>query len=252
MRADLLAIVGVLISLEAPPALSARPLEHAPQSAEPRVVAAPIRVEFDLPTDFDERDATGGFVIRGIRIGFFQPTVATPIATRDVRRDAIEVDGGVGRLPLPDLMPRGYGRVFIRLQSLSATGAGPWSEPSPAVTLPERPPPSGPPRPLSLSDVERFPVLSEALQQVLGRRPTAGEVATFRRAEDLATAVVLSRRYEIAFPDLCKILRGPPPLTLRGAIRQLLPSLDHIQVVREASLEARALLGGAELSRPPD
>jgi hypothetical protein len=250
MRAPILVIVGgFMASLGSVTAWSARLLEQA-QSEKARVAVAPIRVEFDLPADFHERDAAGEFVIRAIRIGFFEPKVATPLATRDVRRGAVEVDGNVGRLPLPDLMPSGYGRVLIRLQSLSASGPGPWSEPSPPVTLPERQPP-GPPRPLILADVERYPVLNDALRQVLGRRPTGDEVSTFRRIDDLATAVVLTRRFEIALPDLCKILRGPPRRTLRGAIKHLFPALNNIQVVREASLEARALLAEAGPSRLP-
>jgi hypothetical protein len=225
----------------APPSRS--PVQDQSSTSAPRVGASPTVLEFDLPADFHVRTAEGQFLIVGLRIGFFQPTVATPLATREVGRAAVEVDGGVGRVPLPDIMPPGYGRVLIRVQSLSARGGGPWSEPSPLITLPERPPPRvGPPPRLTPADVERYPALSGALQQLLGRRPNAFEVSTFRRIDDLATAVVLSRQYELALSDLCKILRGPPPLTLRGAIRRLFPTLDNRQVVRAASIEAQALL----------
>jgi hypothetical protein len=236
-------VAGVIVSPGGvAPAWAARSQDRAATTADARGGAQPILLEFDLPDDFWARTAAGEFQVVAIRIGFFQPKVATPLMTRDAGRAAIAVEGRVGRLPIPDVMPFGYGRVVMRLQSLSASGPGPWSEPSPPVTLAERPPPSGPPRPRTLADLERYPALNEALQQLLGRRATGAEVSTFRRIEDLATAVVLSQKYELVFPDLCKILRGPPPLTLRGAVRRLLPSLDNRQVVRAAGIEAQALL----------
>jgi hypothetical protein len=230
----------------APASLATARVVARPQ--EPPSGAPPV-LEFDLPPEYWGRGPDGEYVIRGFRLGFFQPDVGTPLQTRDVAIEDVEVVGQLGRIPLTDIMPRGYGRVVVRMQSLAQDEASLWSEPSPPVTLPdESAPRRRSPRPPIEVELARHPALVGALKQVLDRSPLPEEVRTFRRIQDLATAVALSRRLELPFPELCKALkglRGPPERTLQEAVRRLRPSLDHQQVVREARAEGRTLLRSA-------
>ncbi len=214
--------------------------------------APPITMEFDLPADFFTRARDGAYVIRGFRVGYFRPERPLPVWTGEFRRDAVKVDGQTARLSLPQIgLPEGSNRVVVRISSMSREQTGVWSDPSAAVTMPIRTTSapdrlSSDPRKrrhLTRADLERRPALKEALSPLLGPGlDTDAVVTAFRSVDDLATAIVLSRRHELPFAELCKAIQGSPPQSLRDVLGRLRPSLDVRRAFRDARVEARRLL----------
>jgi hypothetical protein len=90
-------------------------------------------------------------------------------------------------------------------------------------------------------------MLSESLRMLLP--PDASieaELRRFRRVNDLALALVLSREYNIPFTMLSKTLEGPPRLSVRNALVKLRTDVDARSAVRKARTEAAKLTGVPE------
>jgi hypothetical protein len=100
-----------------------------------------------------------------------------------------------------------------------------------------------------LTDVEPYGALTQALRALLP--PGAAieaEVKRFRRVQDVALAVAISREYDIPFTTLSRAMEGPPRLTPRNALAKLRPDLDA-RAVRKVRPEARKLT--AKRNDPP-
>ena len=92
-------------------------------------------------------------------------------------------------------------------------------QPRAARTERPNPPPRQRPQALAPGDVERYPLLAESLRQVLpADAKIETELARFRRVQDLALAVAISRDFDIPFTTLSRTLEGPPRLAPRGAL----------------------------------
>lgn len=216
----------------------------------------PITLAFDLPSDFAARAADGTPVISGFQVGYFRPgALKNPLKTVDFPRDAVVIDRETVRVTFPlESLPEGDNTVVLRMRTVSRGQLGDWSEPTGVITVPPLMPASGKrassgsrgkkQRPgLAAADLDGHPALKDALQPLLtpGFDVNAA-LRPFRRVEDLATAVALSRQHKLPFVDLCKSLEGPPPRSLREALRALQPSLRVGSAVRRARDESRALL----------
>jgi hypothetical protein len=102
---------------------------------------------------------------------------------------------------------------------------------------------------LVLTDVEPYGALTQALRALLP--PGAAieaEVKRFRRVQDVALAVAISREHDIPFTTLSRAMEGPPRLTPRNALAKLRPDLDT-RAVRKVRPEARKLI--AQRDDPP-
>lgn len=194
--------------------------------------------------------------LESIRVGYFRPGENVPIRTVEVIPAEVIVTGKVMRIAVPRLAIEGSGVVVLRLQVVSKTqGRSDWSEPTGRVTLPvtaapERRVQGGrPPRPtLSAKELDAHPALKAEFVSRLGPdRSIDDALKAFRRVQDAATAVTLSRVHEIPLDGLCRLLIGPPAVSIAQAIRRLKPSLNPRQAIRDAQLEGRRLLSS---SRP--
>jgi hypothetical protein len=94
--------------------------------------------------------------------------------------------------------------------------------------------------------------LKEATLALLGpEQPLETALSAFNNTGDLALAVVISRAHQLKFVDLCAAIKGPPPLNLSAALRQLDPKLGANPITQEAREEARSLSARDAQSAPP-
>jgi hypothetical protein len=189
--------------------------------------------------------------VTGFRVGYFWPNESTALRTVDFGRDALTVQDRTVRVTLPrETVPECASDCVIRVQTLTAGRASAWSAPVPLSAVvtrqaqlpprqqrppaarPERTPNAAPARTrqragLAPRDIESYASLSESLRQLLP--PDANldaELRRFRRVEELALAVVISRDYDIPFTTLSRTLEGPPRTSPRNALVKLRPDLD--------------------------
>lgn len=225
-------------------ALAAIVVLRPPASVTGQEAQPPLTLEFDARADFD--------AIEGLRVGYFRPDTNVPIRVVDVPRNAVIVTGKVMRVSVPRLAIEGSGVVVLRLQVVSKSrGLSDWSDPTDRVTMPvipvpeRRPAPERRPRPaLSAAALDAHPALKAEFITRLGPNGSVDDALKgFRRVQDVAVAVIVSRQQEIPFDRLCRLLVGPPRASLRQAIRRLKPSLNPRDAIRSAQVESRALLG---------
>ena len=232
-----------------------------------RSEVAPLVLEFDVPPEFSDRSAVTGF-----RVGFFRANESTALESVDVARETVSVQNRTVRVTVArEKVPQCGGDCVVRVQTLSPTEASAWSDPvrldgaaagqraAASVQLPPRQPrgagrdqPRGSPirrsRPgLTSTDVENHALLLESLRKVLpADAEMATELARFRRIEDLALAVVISRDHDIPFTTFSKAIEGPPRVTPRNALTKLRQDLDARSTIRKARPEVQRLMRVAE------
>jgi hypothetical protein len=210
-------------------------------------------LEFDLPLEHWNKGPDGQFVITGFRVGTFRTGESVPLFATDVPRDAVVVDGKVGRISLTNnQVPGGdVSNLVLRMQTLSRAGASDWSDPSPAPSTtrarPVRTPGAAAGRSerarVSMVDVERHPRLADALRKSLGPSVKPDDfLIPFRNLDDLALALVISRDQAIELSKLRATLVGPPRRSVRAALRELKPSLRGSDALQKARAEAKQLL----------
>lgn len=221
-------------------------------AGQPAARTQAVGLEFDLPEEFTQKAQDGTPLVTGFRLGFFRGDDATPLHTVEVARSAVKINGDKGIIGVPSQpVPDGLPGLVLRLQTLSAAGASPWSDPSPLVTVPtprsntratrQR-------RTLEPADLEAHKELRTALQEVLPADARLEDVLTsFRRVSDLALAVAVSREADISFTALVEAMDGPPRRSLRNAVAKVRPDLNAGEVVRGARPAGRQLAG----ARPP-
>lgn len=239
-------------------------------AAEPR---EPIVLEFDVPEEFRTQPAGSANAVTGFRVGFFQANSSTAVRTMDVARDALTVQGRTARVTLPpESIPESIDNGTIRVQTLSGGEAGAWSNPvwlagsaaSQTQSAPQRPTrprqtraarTERPREPaararrgiLAPGDIEKYVALSEALHKLLPADANIEtEVGRFRRVQELALAVVISRDYKIPFSELSKMVEGPPRVAPRGALSRLRRGAVTPDAISKLRTEARRLIETAE------
>jgi hypothetical protein len=212
----------------------------------------PSMLEFDLPDEFWTKDAEGRYVVTGFRLGYFQPSNTDPMVTVEIARDAVVVTGKSGRVPLgTDRLPENVSTFTLRIQTLTRTAASAWSEPSSSTSAAaatgrsaaKAPRDARPSKRLSMSEIERYPRLLEAMKKTL---PPGGQsealLAPYRNAEELAIAVVLCRDNGIPLEKFSQAMTGPPRRSLRNAARVVKPELRKTTAMEKARAEAKDLL----------
>ena len=217
---------------------------------QPVAASAATSLEFELPEEFWERKPDGAYRVTGFRVGYFPPRQFGGVIIVDVPRAAVTVNGRLGRVPLdPQRVPAAAPSFVVRLQTVSGSDTSLWSAPSatirrPAFLTPAAARCTAPARPaqLSLADVQQHPRLAAAVKELLpGDGEAAKVVVAFRRLEDLATAVVVSRGRKIPLADIARTVGGPPRQSVQAAVRRLRPDLPA-PVVRQARAEGRRLI----------
>lgn len=223
---------------------------QAPVGA-PEPPSQSVEVAFDLPPDFTARQADGTFTVTALEVGYFSGDRV--VRRLMIPREAVTVQEGTGRVTVP-LLPIQGGPIAVqlRIRSWSAKAFGSWAPGVGPVELPG--PPQGerrartrPERQLSEREVERYPRLAEALRAAVGPDAALAQtIASFRRAQDLAVALVVARRERLSLTEIGAALRQGTDTSLEDAVKKLRPGIDAAAVVRDARREARPLL-----ARPP-
>lgn len=216
----------------------------------------PVVVEFDLPDDYLRKGTDGRLVISGFRVGFFTAGEPEPVHVIDIARENVAVSGTTGTVIVPRQVLKGErSGLMLKMQTKASSGASAWSDPLPvtvniAAARPERPErgekraaPRRGRQSLQLAEVEKHPALLQALQKVLpeGAR-VEDSLEGFRRVDDLALAVAVSREGNVPFTTLAAAIAGPPPMTLRNALRKLLPQENEGEIIRRARDQSRSLI----------
>jgi hypothetical protein len=231
--------------------------EAAPRAAGDGVEvqpASPVILEFDLPDEFFAKNPDKTDVVTKFRVGYFEGGGAKPLATIEIPRSAVSVNGRSGRLTLPreQIPAAASGSLVVKLQTITRGGASDWSAASPMVATttleasarrePRRPEPRkrrGP----SMADVERHPRLVEAFRETLSVGAKPEEVlASFRTTEELALAVVICREHKIPLEKLGVATQGPPRKSLSKAAREINPSFGGASALQKARADAKQLL----------
>jgi hypothetical protein len=239
-------------------ATDAKPAPPPAAAREGGVVLA-----FDLPEKFRTEPTGSPRAVTGFRVGYFRGADPTAIRTVEFDTDALDVQGQTARVTLPRESSCGLD-CRVRVQTVSAGQVSAWSDPVPFETrtpssAPPKPQTAEPPRParperprggspeqrragLALSDIEPYGELTKELHALLSSGPSIEtEVRRFRRIEDLALAVAISREYNVPFATLSRTIEGPPRVTPRNALAKLRQDLDP-RAVRKVRPEARKLL----------
>ena len=207
-----------------------------------------ITLEFDLPPGFADRAPNGGFVFSALQVGYFGAD-ASLLRAVEVPREAIRVSGKTAQVSIPLVpLPAANTRVNIRLRGLSSGKPGEWSQPVGPITMPAIPVATRAERAarvrgIDARQLDRRATLQAALQPLLATDfGLADALGSYGGIQELGTAVVLSRKHGLSFPQLSRTVKGPPVLSLAAAVRTLRPSLDALKAVQEARLEARTLI----------
>ena len=233
----------------------------------------PLVLEFDLPIEWTQ-PAGSADAVTGFRVGYFRSNDSTAIRTLDFERDALVVRDQTARVTLPRESIPGCVDCVVRVQTLSGGNSSPWSEPvrlaGPAAPQAQSTPqPPEPPRAvraerprnaspgqrrggLAPGDIERHVALSESLRKLLP--PDASieaELRRFRRVDQLALAVAISRDYDIPFTTLSRTLEGPPRVSPRNALTKLRQDVDARGAIRKLRAEVRRLTDTPEVRQPP-
>jgi hypothetical protein len=245
-----------LLLLLATSALSAdcdaAPYQGVRAEAQSRQSKAGVTLEFDLPDEFSARAPDGNLVVTGFRVGAFRPGESNPVATVDVTRDEVSVNGRTGRISFDrNRLTTDVKASVLRVQTLTRENSSLWSEPSSLVgasaKVARATPRKRDVKGVSMPDVERHPKLLEALRKVLPSDVKPEDVAArFRTVDLLAVSVVISEQENIPLDKLSALIKGPPPRNLRAALRELQPSLESRALVRKARQQSRALLDGSK------
>jgi hypothetical protein len=218
-------------------------------SEQPRVTLA-----FDLPPETGDSASE----IIGFEVGYFGPgPLRTPAALVEVPREAVSIQGSAVRLSvvLPAL-PEGGTDVALRVRTKTRSGISAWSEPTAIVSVPALPASQQRAssaaatranerrqrRGLSVSDLDPYPALREAIERLLSPGLSLDEaVRPFRNVSNLANAVAVSRQRKLPFAELLEALEGPPRRSLREALQVVEPSLDARRALRDARDEGSRL-----------
>jgi hypothetical protein len=247
----LLATSALLAGCDAAPYQGVRAEARQSRQPSPRTIQAnaPVTLEFDLPDEYSARASDGSYVVTGFRVGVFKSGESEPIATVNVARDEVTVNGGTAKISLNrDRFPTNVNGGVLRVQTLTRESASVWSDPSSAIggsakaarATPRKREAKG----VSMPDVERHPKLLEALRKVLPSDMKPEDVAArFRTVDSLAVSVVISEQQKIPLDKLSALMKGPPQRNLRAALQEIRPSLDSRPLVQKARKESKALLG---------
>jgi len=234
----------------------------------------PLVLEFDLPVEWTQPVGSTD-AVTGFRVGYFRSNASTAIRTLDFGRDALVVRDQTARVTLPrESIPGCVDDCVVRVQTLSGGKVSPWSAPvrlaGPAASQAQSTPqPPEPPRAvrterprnaspgqrrggLTPGDIERHVALSESLRKLLP--PDASieaELRRFRRVEQLAVAVAISRAYDIPFTTLSRTLEGPPRVSPRNALTKLRQDVDARGAIRKLRPEVRRFTDTPDVREPP-
>jgi hypothetical protein len=230
----------------------------APQTPDRGASVTPeVSLEFDLPAEYASGDGVNA--ITGFRVGYFGDESSTPFHTIEIERRAMTLRGASGRVTVPSqAVPSGVTRVVLRVQTVAGSVASAWSDPSPVVTSGaarapakrEARAPRGR-RTLQPADLEPHQALTEALKKVMAADAKIEDAITpFRRVDDLALAIVISRDHDIPFASLAAAVAGPPALNLRNAVTKVRPGLNVPDAMRKARPAARQLVGAPRTRKP--
>jgi hypothetical protein len=233
-------------------------LESASQRSRPPRPATPERQAplFERNVTI-ELDAPEGFsTTTRFQVGFFAGArIARMI---DLPRDAARLSGSKVQLTVPlapATRPDEAGSVELKVRVVSPKGTGEWSQSAGSVTLalverPSRPsaaaaggnrPRRSQARQLTAADIEKREPLKAALTELLDGMTVDEAVGSFARVQDLAAAIVLTRKLDLSFRDLCEAVRDSPRRSLAEGLKALAPSVDRT-ALRSATAEAKALL----------
>jgi hypothetical protein len=277
----------VLGSQKERPGRMAKPRERQP--IEPTMARAKtVTLEFEVPADLLAASANAAVRVTGFQIGFFGGGRAGLVRAIELPREAARVNNGKVRLDIPLISVESSrdSNVTVHVRTLSAGPLGPWSPSAGSVTLPviageaagsgtgrrarnaagagAGTPGKGANResrrkqaaPLSVAAVDGHTALKTALTAILDSDLTLeSAVGTFSRTQDLAAAIVLSRKLDLKFSRLCKAIQESPSKTLAEGLKTLQPSIDATKEIRAVSAEARRLVGGRRArsqSAPPN
>jgi hypothetical protein len=234
----------------------------AQQRAEPREsqpsAARTFTLEFDVSDDILQRRADGAFVVTAFQVGFFDGS--TLVRALEIPRSAAQFVGKRVRLevPLVTLSSRSSSSVEVRVRGLSSGPLGPWSASAGSLTLPieerpqrsrrarsgtnaeRQPQPGG--RRVTVQQLSQFPSLKTALAPVLRGASEEEAAGACQTIQDLATAVVLSRRHALTITRLCGALRGRADGALEELLGTVRPPVDVAREIRAARTEARGLV----------
>jgi hypothetical protein len=246
----LVSTTALLAGCDASPSQDVRAeAQSRPPSAPTTQANARVTLEFDLPEEFSARAPDGNPVVTGFRVGAFRPGESNPVATVDVTRDEVSVNGRTGRISVDrNRLTTDVNASVLRVQTVTREGASVWSDPPPpegkSAKAARAKPRKRDGKQLTMADVERHPRLLEAFRKVVPADLKAEEFAArFRTAEDLAVSVVIAEQEKISFEKLSELMKGPPPRNLRAALREIQPSLDSRPLVQKARKQSKALLG---------
>jgi hypothetical protein len=228
--------------------------------------AGRVTLEFDVAPDMLTRDANGRFRVTAFQVGFFDERARLVRALEIPRADAT-IDSTKVRLqvPLITVQRNEPSRMTIRVRPLSSGALAPWSAPAGSVNLPQvaaadrrgrdraagkagGPAATGEAK-LTPADLERYPTLKAAVSEMLdGKLSYAEAVASFSRVQELALAVVMSRKHDVPLPRICAAMLDGSP-SFPEALRRVKSSINPAQELRGARSEARALLKKAKIER---
>ena len=235
----------------------------APQPSEPASVTKTFTLEFEAGDDMLQRRPDGTFAISAFQVGFFDGSQL--VRALEIPRAAAQFAGPrvTLQVPLIQLSPGSRPNVTVRIRGLSSGPLGPWSAPAGSVTLPVEarqartrraggaqadPQGSGgtkaerPGRSVSLQQLNRSPALKEALASVLRGASEEETAAACTTVQDLAAAVVLSRKHNLPVAQLCGALREPGDCPVETLLKSTQPSIDAIAELKAARTEARTLV----------
>jgi hypothetical protein len=245
------------------------PPRVAPKGYLPPDAAKTITLEFDAADDI-LKQSNGAFTVSAFQVGFFDG--AQLVRALEIPRSAAQIDGTRVRLqvPLIPLAPGAKsGSVTVRVRGLSSGPLGQWSASAGSVTLPiqerlerER---SGRDRNAARADrrnravtveqLTRFPALKEALAAVLGDASEEEVLSSCATVQDLATAVVVARKHELAPARVCAAMRERSSGALEELLKSAKPPAAPAQL-RAARAEARTLTrerrAGADAKEKPN
>lgn len=260
------ATAGVLVcALLCEGSAASLPKTQAPELAQAPVTTAGVQpavpetltLEFEPPPEFHEQTKDGAYVITGFRVGYFRAAPdehrknaqPRPVHTTFIARDALQIVGPLVRVSFkPEPMRRGNTEVVFRVQAVRAGADGYWSEPTGAMTLAERGPAARRVKLTLEESVAAYPALVEALKKLDANAAPRAEpgknplYSAFRRAGDLATAVVICRDHGVPCAELAERMIGPPREPLSRALRHWKEESAIPGLIKSARSESRRLL----------
>jgi hypothetical protein len=248
-----------------PPIRSRQDLPSGPTMSSAKTVT----IELDAPADFQTKTAQGLFVISAFQVGFFSGS--SLVRAIEIPRESARLSGSTIQIdvPLISVTRQMDSGVSLRVRPLSTGSLGPWSASAGSVTLPvldqqrfraarraggaggHREPRASRARQVTVADVEARAALKAALTPLLDRGLSLEQaVGSFARIQDVATAVVLTKKLDLSLSQLCKALQGSPTKSLAEALKAVKPSVDAQQEMKSVSNEARRLVRARQPGAP--